>query len=97
MRIPKSAILWLVGFLVSAGLVVSMPVFFFKLQSDYCLFNVMGEFPSPNGKQVALVIRESCGGATMPFLTSVAVKETGHSPRNQRGRKNLSLRRVGQP
>lgn len=35
----------------------------------------MGEFPSPNGEQVALVIRESCGGATNPFLTSVAIKE----------------------
>jgi hypothetical protein len=37
----------------------------------------MGEFPSPDGKQIALVIRESCAGATMPFLTSVAVKEAG--------------------
>jgi hypothetical protein len=77
MRIPKSAILWLVGFLLWAGLVVSIPAFFFKLQSDYCLFDVMGEFPSPNGEHVALVIRESCGGATMPFLTSVAIKEPG--------------------
>src|SRR5262249_35778508 len=51
--------------------------FFFRLQADYCLFDIMGEFPSPNGKQVALVIRESCGGATMPFLTSVAIKEPG--------------------
>jgi len=76
MRIRRSAIIWLVGFLLWAGLVVSFPAFI-RLQSDYCYFDIMGEFPSPNGEQVALVIRESCGGATMPFLTSVAIKEAG--------------------
>ena len=76
MRIRRSAIIWLVGILLWAGLVASIPAFI-RLQSDYCYFDIMGEFPSPNGEQVALVIRESCGGATMPFLTSVAIKEAG--------------------
>jgi hypothetical protein len=76
MRIRRSAIIWSVGFLLWAGLVASLPAFI-RLQSDYCYFDIMGEFPSPNGEQVALVIRESCGGATMPFLTSVAIKEVG--------------------
>lgn len=76
MRIGRSAIIWLVGFLLWAGFVASIPAFI-RLQADYCLFDIMGEFPSPNGEQVALVIRESCGGATMPFLTSAAIKEAG--------------------
>ena len=76
MRIGRSVIIWFVGFLLWAGLVASLPAFI-KLQSDYCYFDIMGEFPSPDGEQIALVIRESCGGATMPFLTSVAIKEAG--------------------
>jgi hypothetical protein len=65
MRILRSVIIRLAGFLLCTGC----------LQSDYCYFDIMGEFQSPNGEQVALVIRESCGGATMPFLTSVAIKK----------------------
>jgi hypothetical protein len=71
-----SAINWLVvvSCLLWIGLVASIPAFV-NLQSDYCYSDIMGEYPSPNREQVALVIRESCGGATMPFLTSVAIKE----------------------
>jgi hypothetical protein len=39
----------------------------------------MRQFPSPTGRQVALVIRVSCGGATNPFLTAVAIKMEGEA------------------
>ena len=42
-----------------------------------CIFDIMGKFPSPNGRQVALVVREGCGGATNAFVTSVAIKGPG--------------------
>jgi hypothetical protein len=42
-----------------------------------CVFDIMGKFPSPNGRQVALVVREGCGGATNAFVTSVAIKGPG--------------------
>src|SRR5262245_12915706 len=80
MRMRRLAIIS-AQFTLFAALMLLIPAlyfqFFFRLQSDYCLFDIMSEYPSPNREQVALVIRESCGGATMPFLTSVAVKEAG--------------------
>jgi hypothetical protein len=39
-----------------------------------CIYDVLREFPSPGGREVALVTRVSCGGVTNPFLTSVAIK-----------------------
>jgi hypothetical protein len=36
----------------------------------------MREFPSPNGRGMALVVRTNCG-ATTPFVSSVGIKNGG--------------------
>ena len=46
------------------------------LKSPICDDSVIREFPSPNGRRVAQVLRTNCG-ATTPFVSSVAIKEGG--------------------
>jgi len=43
-------------------------------KSPSCDDRVIREFPSPNGRRVAQVVRTNCG-ATTPFVSSVAIKD----------------------
>ncbi len=76
----QSRILWwalAIGFIVLASAPIASFLWWLSFPHVHCEYKTMREFPSPNGRQVALVIREACGGATNPFVTSVAIKDAG--------------------
>ena len=57
-------------------ILIAEAMIFGPLMSPSCNDRVIREFPSPNGRAVAQVLRTNCG-ATTPFVSSVAIKNLG--------------------
>src|SRR5262245_9072359 len=70
---------WRVLLAFLAGILVAstaIPIFKWINEFSLCVDEIVQEFPSPNGREVAMVVLSGCG-ATTPYATGVAVKDAG--------------------
>jgi hypothetical protein len=75
----RLVIVLLVGLAAALTMYVGLPAIIAIIsfpRYPSCDDRVIREFPSPNGRSVALVLRTNCG-ATTPFVSSVAIKVFG--------------------